>query len=296
MKIITQEIFDPCFKQKKVRVFMRRLDLISSKISGNKFFKLKYNIEYAIKSKYRSIITFGGAYSNHILATSIISKENNINCIAYVRGEESLPLNPTLNDAINNGMEIKYISRSDYKKIKNEEYLNVLIEDYKNSYVLPEGGTNSLAIKGTESILKPDEKFEYVCCPIGTGGTISGIINSSNQNQKIIGFPALKGVRQIKDEIHFYTNKNNWIVNEDYCFGGYAKISSELIRFINDFYENYDIVLDAVYTGKMMIGIMDLISNNYFPKGSNILVIHTGGVQGNRGINERYNLNLPHYF
>ena len=197
MKIITQEIFDTCFYEKKVKVYMRRLDLISNPVSGNKYFKLKKNIEYALKSKFKSIITFGGAYSNHIHATSIIANQNNLKCLAFIRGEERLPLNPTLDDAVKNGMEIIYLSREEYRKINDKDYLNHLNTKYENSYIIPEGGTNLLAIQGTESIINSDDNYEYICCPIGTGGTISGIINSSNHNQKIIGFSAIKGVKKI---------------------------------------------------------------------------------------------------
>jgi len=296
MKIITQQIFDTCFDEKKVKVYMRRLDLISNPVSGNKYFKLKKNIEYALKSKFKSIITFGGAYSNHIHATSIIAKQNNLKCIGFIRGEERLPLNPTLDDAVKNGMEIIYLSREEYRKINDKDYLNHLNTKYENSYIIPEGGTNLLAIQGTESIINSDDKYEYICCPIGTGGTISGIINSSNHNQKIIGFSAIKGVKKLKDDIILNVNKNNWVINEDYCQGGYAKISKELINFINDFYKTKNIPLDCIYTGKMMMGVLDLIKKNKFSKGSNILIIHTGGIQGNRGINKRYDLNLPHNF
>ena len=296
MKIITQEIFDPSFNEKKIKVFMRRLDLISHPVAGNKYFKLKYNIDYAIKSKFNTIVTFGGAYSNHILATSIISKENNLKSIGFIRGEETLPLNSTLTDAVKNGMEIIYLTRKNYRKINDEEYLNQLRIKYKKSYIIPEGGTNSLAIRGTESIINSDEKFEYICCPIGTGGTISGIINSSNHNQKIIGFSAIKGVKNIIDNISNNVNKGNWNINEDYCQNGYAKISNDLIDFIYNFYETKNIPLDAIYTGKMMMGVLDQIKKNKFASGSNILIIHTGGIQGNRGINQRFNLNLPHNF
>ena len=193
-------------------------------------------------------------------------------------------------------MEIIYLSREEYRKINDKDYLNHLNTKYENSYIIPEGGTNLLAIQGTESIINSDDKYEYICCPIGTGGTISGIINSSNHNQKIIGFSAIKGVKKLKDDIILNVNKNNWVINEDYCQGGYAKISKELINFINDFYKTKNIPLDCIYTGKMMMGVLDLIKKNKFSKGSNILIIHTGGIQGNRGINKRYDLNLPHNF
>ena len=296
MKIVTHEIFDSLFEEKSIRVFMRRLDLISNPVSGNKYFKLKYNISHALKKKHSSIITFGGAYSNHILATSIICNQNKLRSIGYIRGEEKTSFNPTLKEAIKNGMEIKYLNRKDYSKIKNEIFLKKLLKEYKNYYVLPEGGTNNLAIAGAEEILELNEDYQYICCPVGTGGTISGIINKSSSESKVIGFSSLKGINSLKIEIEEQTNKKNWIINEDYSGKGYAKISKDLIDFINIFFREKKIILDAVYTAKMVMGIYDLIKKKYFKNGSRILIVHTGGVQGNRGMNKRFNLNLPHNF
>ena len=296
MKIVTHEIFDSLFEEKSIRVFMRRLDLISNPVSGNKYFKLKYNISHALEKKYSSIITFGGAYSNHILATSIICNQNKLRSIGYIRGEEKTSFNPTLKEAIKNGMEIKYLNRKDYSKIKNEIFLKNLLNEYKNYYLLPEGGTNNLAIAGAEEILELNEDYQYVCCPVGTGGTISGIINKSSSESKVIGFSSLKGINSLKIEIEEQTNKKNWIINEDYSGKGYAKISKDLIDFINIFFRDKKIILDAVYTAKMVMGIYDLIKKKYFKNGSRILIVHTGGVQGNRGMNKRFNLNLPHNF
>ena len=275
---------------------MRRLDLISNPVSGNKYFKLKYNISHALKKKHSSIITFGGAYSNHILATSIICNQNKLRSIGYIRGEEKTSFNPTLKEAIKNGMEIKYLNRKDYSKIKNEIFLRNLLKEYKNYYLLPEGGTNNLAIAGAEEILELNEDYQYICCPVGTGGTISGIINKSSSESKVIGFSSLKGINSLKIEIEEQTNKKNWIINEDYSGKGYAKISKDLIDFINFFFRDKKIILDVVYTAKMVMGIYDLIKKKYFKNGSRILIVHTGGVQGNRGMNKRFNLNLPHNF
>ena len=296
MKIVTHEIFDSLFEEKSIRVFMRRLDLISNPVSGNKYFKLKYNISHALEKKYSSIITFGGAYSNHILATSIICNQNKLRSIGYIRGEEKTSFNPTLKEAIKNGMEIKYLNRKDYSKIKNEIFLKNLLKEYKNYYLLPEGGTNNLAIAGAEEILELNEDYQYICCPVGTGGTISGIINKSSSESKVIGFSSLKGINSLKIEIEEQTNKKNWIINEDYSGKGYAKISKDLIDFINIFFREKKIILDAVYTAKMVMGIYDLVKKKYFKNGSRILIVHTGGVQGNRGMNKRFNLNLPHNF
>ena len=292
MKIKSYEIFNDLFKKYNVKVFIKRLDDISSSISGNKYFKLKYNIVQAKKKSCKQIITFGGAFSNHILATSIISKENNLKSIAFIRGEEALPLNPTLKLAKSNGMKILYLSRTEYRNKHNTDFQKKLISKYDDSYILNEGGTNHLAIKGTEEIISDNDSQDYICCPVGTGGTISGIINKSKVDQKVIGFMSLKNKFDIQKQMSLFTNKKNWILNHEFTFGGYAKYNKELVKFISDFYNEYNIPLDLVYNGKMFYGIYDLIKNRQI-KNCSILLIHTGGLQGNLGMNYRFDLNLP---
>lgn len=292
MKIESHEIFNDLFKEYNVKVFIKRLDNISSSISGNKYFKLKYNIVQAKKNYCEQIITFGGAFSNHILATSIISKENNLKSIAFIRGEETLPLNPTLKLATSNGMKIIYLSRTEYRNKHNTDFQKKLISKYEDSYILNEGGTNHLAIKGTEEIISDNDSQDYICCPVGTGGTISGIINKSKVDQKVIGFMSLKNKFDIQNQILLFTNKKNWILNHEFTFGGYAKYNTELVSFISNFYKKYNIPLDLVYSGKMFYGIYDLIKKRKIMNCS-ILLIHTGGLQGNLGMNHRFNLNLP---
>ena len=159
--------------------------------------------------------------------------------------------------------------------------------------MLPEGGANELAVKGTSEILDEIDAQDYICCPVGTGGTIAGIINASNHKQKVIGFPAIKGFDTLEKDIKNWTNKQNYEFINNYVSGGYGKVSEELVEFINQFYLMQNIPLDAIYTGKMMLGIIDLVAKDYFLKGSSILAIHTGGLQGNRGINERLGISLP---
>ena len=173
-------------------------------------------------------------------------------------------------------------------------FIDKLREKFGNFYLVPEGGTNELAVKGAQEILDRNDTQDFICTAIGTGGTISGIINSSCDNQKVLGFPAIKGGEDLEKDISEWTNKENWKLFSDYHFGGYAKISEGLIHFIMDFYNIQNIPLDAVYTGKMMMGILDLVAKDYFAKGSEILAIHTGGLQGNIGFNKRFGLNLPH--
>jgi 1-aminocyclopropane-1-carboxylate deaminase len=293
MQIKTEEISSTLLKEKKVRLFIKRIDAIHQHISGNKWYKLKYNLLEAKKQNKNTLITFGGAYSNHIAATASAAKENNFRSIGIIRGEEHLPLNPTLKFAKEQGMEIHYISRAEYKLKNTEEFIDNLKEKFGDFYLIPEGGTNELAIKGTAEIISENDTQDFICCAVGTGGTISGIINASNPLQKVIGFPAIKGFELLQKDVESWTDKKNFELINNYVYGGYAKTTKQLIDFINEFYLAHHIPLDAVYTGKMMMGIMDLVAKDYFPKGSSILAIHTGGLQGNKGMSERLGLSLP---
>jgi len=293
--IHNQQVFLSSIQDKNVELFIKREDEIHPFVSGNKFRKLKYNIAEA-KAQHKDILlTFGGAFSNHIAATAVAGKETNFKTIGVIRGDElgidlekTLQNNSTLREAHQNGMQFLFVSRSDYRKKSESEFLRKLKAQFGDFYLIPEGGTNELAVKGCEEILiAEDIKFDYICCAIGTGGTISGLINSAEKHQKIIGFPALKG-DFLSEEIQKYSKKNkNWSLENQYHFGGYGKVSSELISFINDFKKETTVLLDPIYTGKMMFGIVDAIRKNKFPENSKILVIHTGGLQGINGINQK---------
>jgi len=269
-------------------LFLKREDLLGDGISGNKLRKLKYNVVQAIKEGHTQIITFGGAYSNHILAASYIKKNYGIDIIGVVRGEELIDKveeNPTLKLAKQNGMQFHFVSREVYRIKMSQVFLKELKDKFGDFYLLPEGGTNELAIKGCEEILTADdEMFNFVCCAVGTGGTLAGLINSSFVNQKVIGFSALKG-DFLKEDVAALVAKNNWDIQTDYHFGGYAKVTSELIHFMNEFKSETGIVLDPIYNGKMMYGIYDLMKKGYFPKNTSILAIHTGGLQAIDGMN-----------
>lgn len=278
----------------KVKLSLKREDLIHPHISGNKYRKLKYNIAFAKANQYKTLLTFGGAYSNHIAATAAAGKHYDFKTIGIIRGEElgkqlekTLSENETLAFAVSCGMELVFISRESYRNKNTSAFLYELKEKYEDAYILPEGGTNDLAIKGCEEIITTsDLDYDYICCAVGTGGTISGIINASKESQKIIGFPALKG-DFLTAEIASKTQNSNWILNHEYHFGGYAKMTEKLVDFINNFKKEQEILLDPVYTGKMMYGIFDLIAKGYFPQNSRILAIHTGGLQGIAGVNKK---------
>ncbi len=292
----TQKIESDLFGD-NVQVFIKREDLLHEFVSGNKIRKLKYNLLQAQKENQHAIITFGGAFSNHISAVSYACKVMNINSVGVIRGEEladKIKSNPTLSFAQQNGMQLEFVSREVYKQKDSEEFIEKLKQKFGNFYLVPEGGTNELAVQGCEEILtEQDDIFDYLCCAVGTGGTISGVINSSKPHQKVLGFPALKG-DFLEDEIQKRTTKDNWKLIKEYHFGGYAKINRELISFINEFKKQTNIPLDPVYTAKMCYGISDLVHKNYFEKGAKILLIHTGGLQGIDGMNQKLQQqNLP---
>lgn len=278
-------------------MYIKREDLIHPFVSGNKFRKLKYNLLQAKADKKNTLLSFGGAFSNHIAALAFAGKEKGFKTIGIIRGgelENKVFKNPTLQFAKDCGMHLEFISRDAYR-MKNEiSFIKDLKQKFGNFYLIPEGGTNELAVKGCEEILTiEDAQFDYICCSIGTGGTISGIINSILPHQKVLGFPALKG-DFLKDEIRNFAQNGNWKLITDYHFGGYGKVNQELVTFINQFYTENQIPLDPIYTGKMVFGVMDLIENNYFPEQSKILLIHTGGIQGIQGMNLKLkNKQLP---
>jgi 1-aminocyclopropane-1-carboxylate deaminase len=274
--------------QNDISLTIKREDLIHPFVSGNKFRKLKYNLLQAKAENKTTLLTFGGAFSNHIAAVAYAGKEQGFKTIGIIRGEEILDKieeNPTLKFAQENGMQFEFVTREDYRHKSEASFIEKLKDKFGDFYLVPEGGTNELAVKGCEEILTDEDAvFDYVCCAVGTGGTISGLINSALSHQKVLGFPALKG-DFLTDEIRIFAKKDNWNLISDYHFGGYGKINLELIEFINAFFEENKVPLDPIYTGKMVFGVIDLIHKNYFPAGSKILLIHTGGLQGIDGMN-----------
>jgi 1-aminocyclopropane-1-carboxylate deaminase len=271
-----------------ISLHIRREDLIHPFISGNKFRKLKYNLVQAKAENHDTLLTFGGAFSNHIAATAYAGSAHGFTTIGIIRGDEfesKIDKNPTLDFAQQCGMQLKFISREEYRHKTEAAFIENLKHEFGEFYCIPEGGTNELAIKGCQEILSTDDsQYDFVCTSVGTGGTISGIINSSLPHQKVLGFPALRG-DFLNDEIRKFARNQNWELIPDYHFGGYAKVNSALIAFINQFYLENRIPLDPIYTGKMVFGVMDLIYTNYFPEHSKILLIHTGGIQGIAGMN-----------
>lgn len=264
-------------------ISIKRLDLVHPHISGNKFFKLKYNLLAAQQQGYKKLLTFGGAYSNHIAATAYATQLFGFESLGIIRGQElvSKPLNPTLHTAQQFGMQLQFVTRETYRQKQSSAYLAQLQQDYPDYYVIPEGGTNPLAIQGCTEILSDEDRQNYdlICCAVGTGGTIAGLIEVSHSQQQVLGFSALKG-DFLSTEIKQLTRKRNWQITDQYCCGGYAKTTPELLQFIQDFEQQYDIPLEQIYTGKMLLGLTDLIQQGTFPVDHRILVIHSGGLQG----------------
>jgi 1-aminocyclopropane-1-carboxylate deaminase len=273
-----------------ITLFIKREDLLHPYISGNKFRKLKYNIIQAKKEGKTKLVTFGGAYSNHIVATAAAGAAYDFQTVGVIRGEElreKILENPSLRQAQDFGMEFVFVSREVYRAKTENSFLNVLNDMFGDFYLLPEGGTNDLAVKGCEEILtESDVDFDFICSAVGTGGTLSGLINCSKSGQQVLGFPALKG-DFLREDICSFVSKTNWDLQTEYHFGGYGKVTEELVTFINDFHQRYGVPLDPIYTGKMVYGVMDLIEKGRFSSQSKILMIHTGGLQGIAGMNQK---------
>ncbi len=271
-----------------ITLTIKREDLLHPHISGNKFRKLKYNVLEAKQQGKTALLTFGGAYSNHIAAAAAAGREYGFATIGIIRGDEladKIDTNPNLAFAAICGMHFKFVSREDYRRKTEPEFLDALSAEFSDCYILPEGGTNALAVKGCEEILTDaDAGFTHICLAVGTGGTISGVINAALPHQQVVGFPALKNAA-LWDDIRTFATNNNWQLAEDFHFGGYGKVTAQLVTFINDFYDKTGIPLDPVYTGKMVFGVIELAHQGFFPPQSRVLLIHTGGLQGVEGMN-----------
>lgn len=274
--------------QKNIQLFLKREDLIHTQISGNKYWKLFYNINSYIDQNPANtyIITFGGAFSNHIAAVAALGKEFQLKTLGIIRGDElqeKWQENPTLKLAHQNGMDFRFVSREEYK---NKENLTQILEkEFPHALIIPEGGTNKHAVEGIKFMLTEETKrFDYLCSAVGTGGTIAGISKFAEENQKILGFKVVDD-QSLYNKVSELSTKNNFELIEAHD-GKYGKITDENIRFINDFKQKYRIQLDPIYTGKMMMKLFELIEEDYFPAGTKILAFHTGGLQGISGANE----------
>lgn len=284
---ITQKLNLEELVKKNIQADILRIDLINPVISGNKWFKLKYNLKDAIDKNYESLLTFGGAYSNHIIATAMAAKNQKIKSIGVIRGEKSENLSHTLLQAQEYGMSLEFISREQFNQRHEKIFIEKLKEKYGDFYLIPEGGASSKGRLGSEEILELTDykKYTHIMCAIGTGTMFSGLVNSSELNQTIIGIPVLKGYSNLLEEFSNYINNPEKIkycrIFYEYHFGGYAKKTNELLNFMNSFYEKTGVPTDFVYTGKLIFSFIDLVKKDFFDENSKILLIHSGGLQGN---------------
>lgn len=286
----------PLLKERNISLWLKREDLLHDLISGNKWRKLKYNFLEARHGGFHKILTFGGAYSNHLLATAASANEYGFDSIGVVRGDElDVDSNPTLEKCHELGMHLVFVSRSDYRLKEDQGYLSGLTKDIGKCYIIPEGGTNLNAVRGCkEVILEIERDFDFVASAVGTGGTIAGLAAGLKTGQAALGFSVLKNAHYLDDMVRGWLKEVNsepigsCKINHTYHLGGYAKFTVALIEFINEFKKSYNIQLDPIYTGKLMFGLFDLIEHSYFPEGSKIVAIHTGGLQGIAGFNARH--------
>ena len=271
-----------------INISMLRLDKIHKNISGNKLFKLQFFLEEALQSRHKTIITFGGAYSNHLAATAYACRVLGIHAVGIVRGEKPPVLSDTLEFCLKNKMVLDFIPRTEYAQVAPMQSNPFLKEKYGEHILIPEGGFSVKGMQGACFISNyyTGSNYSHICVAIGTATTFAGILKNAIKETKIMGFPALKGLTDIYERLSTLgiSDTNNLEIIDAYHFGGFGKNTPELIAFMNRFYEVNNIPLDFLYTGKMMFGIRDLLEKKYFPAGSDILCIHTGGLQGNNSI------------
>lgn len=284
-----QHINHPLLKEKQINLYVKRDDLIHPTIMGNKWRKLKYNLKEMRDQGLKDLVTMGGAFSNHIAAVAAAAKEFDFKAVGIIRGEElSADSNETLSLARENGMQLKFIDRKKFRSLRQNP--KQIFEEYPRHYFLPEGGTNELAIKGcTEIISEINQPYDIIVTPIGTGGTVAGLIKASEG--QIIGVSSLKGDfmhNEIKNLLNQYQiNKSNYEIVDQYHFGGYGKTNGTLIDFINWFKEYFGIPLDPIYTGKSFFAVWNMIKTDKFEKNLEIILLHTGGLQGISGFNRK---------
>ena len=267
---------------KSVEAAVLRLDKIHPVISGNKWFKLRYYLQEAKELGKKQIITFGGAWSNHIVAAAAICKMNNIAATGIIRGEEPASWSSTLLQAKEYGMQLHFVSREDYALKR----IPLSLQNDAN-YLIPEGGFGERGAAGASTILdKIDKNFTHYCCAIGTGTMMAGLINAVLPGQQVIGASVMKNNYALNENVRsLVINKpEEWQIIHDYHFGGYAKHTPELIRFMNEFCRQTGIPSDFVYTGKLFYAISDLFRADFFPSGSRLLLVHSGGLQGNNSL------------
>ena len=277
------ELDDNRFTRHGVRLYLKRDDLIHPELRGNKWRKLRLNLIAAREQGFTRLLTFGGAFSNHISATAAAGRHFGFSTVGVIRGEAHLPLNDTLSAAADQGMELTYLDRGTYRRAMDPEVLDGLRQRFGRCYVLPEGGSNALAVRGcTEVPAEITVPFDVICCACGTGGTLAGIAGGLRAGQRAIGFSALKGGQFLTGDVDalqqeaFGKASDNWSIETDFHFGGFAKRTAELDAFIEDFAARHSIVLDRIYVAKMLYGLLRLTERKTFAPGTTMIAVVTG--------------------
>lgn len=280
---------DDLWRHKNVSVAVLRLDKIHPVVSGNKLFKLHYFLQEALQSTAKKILTFGGAYSNHLVATAFACREYGLACTGIVRGERPLHLSHTLQQCLDYGMTLQFISREEYAAKENAPIVSTLIANSGEAVIIPEGGYHNLGADGAALINKliPHD-CTHICTAVGTATTLAGVLKNAGPHQQIIGVPVLKGMSDIEERVAFmlgnHFNKEQLQIFNNYHFGGYAKHTPQLFSFMNQLWQQQGLPTDFVYTAKLFFAVDDLIKAGHFAAGSRILCLHTGGLQGNNSL------------
>ncbi len=289
-----QTLRDILFRDNRLSADVLRLDLIHPEISGNKWFKLKYHLTQTLSLQKKGMVSFGGAYSNHLVAMAFACKEQQLSSTAIIRGNDPGINNPSIEQMKQYGMKLIFTDRGLYRD--KEKLIQDYLKENPDDYYVPEGGCSEWGILGASEIMQPEyQKYTHVICAVGTGTTMAGIIKGSAPSQQVIGISALKVADKNENELlHFIdtnsskpganTSKNNYRLLFDYHFGGYARKNTGLISFMNELYRNENLPTDFVYTGKLLYAAYDLVKKKFFPLGSRILIVHSGGLQGNRSL------------
>jgi 1-aminocyclopropane-1-carboxylate deaminase len=283
-RVIIQSLYPGWYQFRVHTLDMLRLDLVHPVVSGNKWYKLRLNIMQARDHGFKTILTFGGGYSNHLIATAYTAKHSGLRSVGIVRGKYPV-LTPTLRDCVEEGMELIFVTKEDYDRQGEPEWEQKLAAQFDSLYIVPEGGANEWGRKGAGLIskfIKPH--YTHILLSVGSGTTLCGIRNKTNPQQQVMGFAPMKQGAYLADHIAPHLDnehKDNWTLYDNWHFGGFGKWNNELIEFMNDFHAVNNIPLDIIYTSKMMYGLRDLINTNHFSETDKLLCIHTGGLQGN---------------
>jgi 1-aminocyclopropane-1-carboxylate deaminase/D-cysteine desulfhydrase-like pyridoxal-dependent ACC family enzyme len=295
--MLIQPLEEPEAARRHIRLLLLRDDLAHPALPGNKWRKLKYNLGEARRQGHHTLLTFGGAFSNHIAAVAAGGRLTGLRTIGGIRGEEAEPLNPTLARATADGMQLRYLDRETFRHKQDAGFLRGLLRETGPAYVIPEGGSNALALPGCAELvteLAAEINFDYLCVACGTGGTLAGLLTGLAPHQQAVGIAALKNGGFLRAAIDTLTLAGvgrtyaNYDLRTEYHLGGYARFSPELLAFIERFQGRHGVLLDPIYASKLLFGVLDLLRQDYFASGSTVVAVHTGGLQGWAGFRQRF--------